>query len=482
MLNNLLSYGTARVLAGAGMFAAIILLVRVLEGEAYGIYGQAMVLAQVCAYLGAGWVQLGMVRIVPGKKIKARDALLANVRIVLFAALVVSALVAAGMLLPDRSREQTWTAVVVGGMTVAFGLSEYAMAHANVTGAVRHFVWINAVRYLSPLPVLLALAFAGRLSPVSAILVFATCALISGIGVLAWRSSCDGPKKAPGGTFYATFAVARQLAWLGLPALLIYSVWPVTSLINRSFIAHLGTLSDLGHFSAVSDLLNGPTVLLFQVLNWTWVANMTAAVNSGDLATARNQASEFLGVVLLLALPLGVALWFAAPALFGMLSGEPLSPHDSTAKWVAFNSIAVCVYVAVAACLVARNKAFLALIGTTLCVAATIASAWVASGVAEDTARNCAIVTIVSAFLLMLVTVNKTKASPDPRCLFAAFTSAFSVWVLCVSMSPTGGFQALVLLAGCIFLTGGMLIVFDVLGVRMVVQNRLGRLLKGVQQ
>ena len=469
MIRGLLSYGAARVLAGAGMFAAIIVLVRSLDGTAYGIYAQTMVLAQVCGYLCAGWVQLGMVRMVAGTDGEAGRALLVNVRIVLVAALAVSALVAAGMMLTHPMPVPGWAAAVVGGMAMAFGLSEYAMSQANVTGALRQFVWINAIRYLSPLPVLLVLAYLDYLSPLSAALVLAICALISGIAVFGRRSPHDGPLKAAG----TTFKTARQLAWLGAPALLVYSLWPVTTLINRSFIFYFGTMSDLGYFAAVSDLMNGPTVLLFQVLIWTWVANITAAVNSGDLAMARTQISEFLGAVLLLALPGGVALWFAAPALYGLLAGELPPLHDSTPNWVALNSIAVCVYVAAAACLIARRKACLAFIGTPLCFAATAVSAWLASGAAEDTARNCALVTIVCAFVLMLCAAKSSNAWLEPRCSMAALTAALAVWLLCASLPAAAGGAALVQLVGSVLLTSAVVIGFDVLGLRKIVKDRV---------
>jgi O-antigen/teichoic acid export membrane protein len=474
MLRGLLSYGAARVLAGASMFAAIILLIRNLDGEAYGVYAQSMVLAQVCGYLGAGWVNLGMVRIVPGKDGEARDALLASVRIVLVAAIAVSALVAAAMMLTHPVRDRGWAAAVVGGMSMAFGLSEYAMAQANVTGGVRQFVWINAVRYLSPLPLLLALVFVHRLSPVSAVIVFAICAFASGISVFARRSSHKGPLKVPGGTV----AIARQLAWLGMPALLIYSLWPLTSLINRSFIAYFGTLADLGRFAGVSDMINGPTVLLFQVLNWTWIANITAAVNSGNLAMARAQTSEFLGAVLLLAFPAGVALWFAAPTIVALLTGEPpIGLEVPTIRYVALGSIGSCMCLAGLASLVAHQRLKIAAIFSSGAVLFSVLGAWIAHGALADTAKNFAIAMGIAGVGSIIIGTWSCRVLPNRKMWMASAVSAFSVLilnVLALILGATGEIFTLAGLLAAIAVFGLISVAFDVLGIKIKLIRWLG--------
>lgn len=473
MLRGLLSYGAARIFAGVGMFAAIVLLVRGLDDEAYGAYAQAVVLAQVCAYLGAGWIYLGMSRIVPGAEGKVRDDLLESVRVVLLAAVLVSGLVAAGVMLANPMEERAVMAAAVGAMAIATGLSEYALSQVSVAGAVRQFVLINVARYLLPLPFLSCLFFLGYLSAVSAILVLAGCAFFSSIYLIFRQPMRDRPERLAG----STFAMARHLAKLGVPALLIFSLWPATSLINRTFIPYFGSYTDLGNFAAVSDMINGPITLLFQVLSWTWVPSITAAVNTGNISQARTETSEFAGAVFLLALPGGVALWFAAPSLIALLAGESqLSFGIATIRFIALGSIGCCVSIGGLAILVAHRRLIIAGSFCGGVVLLSVYGAWLAGGDLVETAHNFATIMGLSATFVFLICLWVCRVGLNQRMWMASVVSSLAVLglnSLATLLDAIDGINGLVVLLAGMIISCLIIFMFNVLGVRDIMRKLL---------
>jgi O-antigen/teichoic acid export membrane protein len=114
----------------------------------------------------------------------------------------------------------------------------------------------------------------------------------------------------------------RQLAGLlrtGLPAIVAFAVYPLAITVNRLVVAESCSLEAAAALGAVNDLVAGPVLLVFHVVNLALMPSVYAAANRGDGPVFERTIWQLVGLQAAMIIP-GIAFFL----LFGGMIGSVL--------------------------------------------------------------------------------------------------------------------------------------------------------------
>lgn len=116
------------------------------------------------------------------------------------------------------------------------------------------------------------------------------------------------------------------LVAIGIPAMVAFSVYQLSMSGSRLIIAQVCSLEAAAAIGGINDLVTGPLLLIFQVINMAFNPKLYSASNRGDLLALRKVAITVILVQLALVVPLSLLLYAVGSSIGGMMLSDRLGP------------------------------------------------------------------------------------------------------------------------------------------------------------
>jgi O-antigen/teichoic acid export membrane protein len=473
MISRALYYALSRTCAGVSYLFCSIIILKNIGIENYGLFSIALVSAQTIAFITSTWVGLAAVRKLPGLE---RDSIHREISIFSFWSVSMSLL--SGMIL--------WILNVVGFLRIDPSLLTASLLFCIVSSLHENQMYmLNARQYVKQYSASVIIRYLGGFA-------LTTCALsyfeptgrvaLFCMGIMTFlalltptvrrqiKTSFLIEKNEIRHTFFPTTA-------LGLPSIIIFGLLTYISFTNRFILNWLGNTKELGIFSSITDLVNGPTVLLFQIITLAWTPSVMGAANRNDAAEFKSTSKQFQSMMILPAIPGAIALWLTGPGLIALLTSGSISGRGTdSVGWIALNSILICLFGVGSVIIIAAGRATTA---ATLAIGTVVANAFaviVFGGDSLSTAQSGSIAIGLGTVASMFVTFAIARTAPDIRYILAASVSAIEVWLSQIALGPSFfSNQPISALALAITFTAATCLGFNVAGVQQLIADKLRR-------
>lgn len=475
MLGSIFIYSFARISAGVFFLGSVYIYVHTLGAGDYGVFAVAIAAAQVAALLSFGWLWYSSTRFMSGVNADTADDRLKVLTSTLGAcALATTAFM--GVCVLVGAIDGRWTILLPATLyALGLGLNEFLLGLFNARRDLKSYVVVSMTRYALSfcLGVLLVPVLRhGESGALWAMAIGVWGSLLLPRSVIVWAPSMRNFVPHVSREFWIYF-------YSGWSSALIFGMFSLTVLTNRFILNALRGSEEVGLLSGVTDLVNGPAVILFQVINLVFSPQVYGAANVGDQDRLRSTASEFLSLQLVLGLSLAVALLLLGPELSDLLIGASLGQDSQDIFGVAgVFSVLVVIFSMGALLLIATNRVKIAL-GVSLCTIAV-------NAVAVLFARGDVLATVVASSMVLFVgcsiligisirTIGYRLSSAQVALILSCPAASGLAIYLHHRWLPIGGALGSLIVGGVV---GAMVCVaFDVLGVRSLVFGRVARLL-----
>lgn len=353
MLGSIAVYAAARLSAGIFFLGSAYIYVHSLGAHDYGVFAVAIATAQVAALLSFGWLWYSSTRFMSGVD---EDTARARLR-VLVSTLAVCALATIALIILSTSAGALEPCMKILTPTIVFGigvgLNEFLLGLSNARRDFRGYVVVSMTRYglsfclgLLMVPVL-GWGVSGALWAM-ALGVFGSLLLPRSLAIWAPVARNFVPDVSK--EFWTYF-------YSGWSSALIFGMFSLTVLTNRLAVDALAGSEMVGLLSGVTDLVNAPAVILFQILNLVFAPQVYAAANRGETERLRATCREFLTLQLVIGFTSSVAFLMLGPALSGLLIGDSLGREGGRLFGPAgVYSIVVAIYSMAALLLIASSR------------------------------------------------------------------------------------------------------------------------------
>lgn len=388
MIRRIGGYALARMVSGLLLYLTLISLLYTLDKKSYEQFSAGYAAYQLISALAFGWI----IAIIPHLLSGLRPDEQARKQAELVSAfgwmcvLAVAAFFAASATGAINLPPLVIAAVAATVITAC--ASDEAMAIAVARELPRLYLRIVVTRYAAGLLFALAAA-AAAMGAAGAFFGLAAGSLMALI--VANRSL---QLRGAGLKGVGLRQLGRLLA-TGLPAIIAFGTYPLAISINRLTIAQTCSLEAAAALGAVSDLVAGPVLLVFQVINLALMPTLFGAANRGDAAAFNRTIWQVVGLQAAVIVP--GAVFFL---LFGRMIGSVL--NMSSLPPVAGDMLP---YIAIAAlCFVLINTAAgVALACKKMVLATSYGALVIGSSVALGLWENCDVLGVAKTLAILMV-------------------------------------------------------------------------------
>lgn len=474
MLGSIFVYAFARISAGVFFLGSAFVYVHTLGAGDYGVFAVAIAAAQVAALLSFGWLWYSSTRFLSGvDEATADQRLTVLISTLGVCALAAVALMAGCVLL--GAIDARWSILAPAILfAVGVGLNEFLLGLFNARCDLRSYVVVSMTRYMLSFCIgvlLVPVLHQGESGALWAMAIGVWGSLLLPRSVAVWGRAMRHP----------TPQISRQFAtyfYSGWSSALIFGMFSLTVVTNRFILDALGGREQVGLLSGVTDLVNGPTVILFQIINLVFSPQVYAAANLGDDERLRATSREFLSLQLVLGISLVVALLLLGPELCDLLVGTALGPDSRQIFGPAgLFSVLIVVFSMGALLLIAKNRMKTVLAVSLSMVAANAVAVMFAGGDVLGTVIASSIVLFVGSSVLICVSMRVIgyRLGLSELGLVLSCPAAIALAIqLHRNSLPVGGALGSLVFGACV---GAMVcFAFDVLGVRSWLSGRLAHL------
>ena len=388
MIRRIGGYALARLVAGLLLYLTLVSLLYTLDKGSYEQFSAGYAAYQLVSSLVFGWIYAIIPVLLPGLPPDEQARTQAEL-IGAFAWMCVLAVAgfAAALATGATDLPPLVIAAVAATAIIASG-SEHAMSVAAARELPRLYLRIAVTRYAAGLLFALAAA-AAAMGAAGAFLGLAVGSLIGLIVATRPLQLLAGGLKRVG---------ARQLGRLlatGLPAIIAFGTYPIAISVNRLAIAETCSLEAAAALGAVSDLVAGPVMMIFQVISLALMPPLFAAANRGDAAAFNRTVWQVVGLQAAVIVP-GAAFFL----LFGRMIGSVL--HMSSLPPVAADMLPY-IAIAVLAFVLINTAAGVALARKKMVLATSYSALVIGSSVALGLRENCDVLGVAKSLALLMV-------------------------------------------------------------------------------
>lgn len=475
MLGSIFVYAFARVSAGLFFLGSAYIYVHTLGAGNYGVFAVAIAAAQVAALLSFGWLWYSSTRFMSGVDDETACSRLKVLTSTLGACtLATTALMAACVLV--GAIDARWTILLPAiFFALGLGLNEFLLGLFNARRDLKGYAIVSMTRYTLSfcLGVLLVPVLRqGESGALWAMAIGVWGSLLLPRSVVVWAGGLRNLVPHVSREFWTYF-------YSGWSSALIFGMFSLTVLTNRFILDALRGSEQVGLLSGVTDLVNGPAVILFQVINLVFSPLVYAAANLGDRDRLQKTVSEFLSLQLVVGLSLAVAFLLLGPELADLLIGTALGPDSRQIFGLAgIFSVLVGIFSMGALLLIATSRVKTALAVSLCTVLANALAVLSARGDVQATVVASSIVLFVGCSVLIGVSSRtigyRLSVAQVALVLSCPALVGLAIYLHHGWLTIGGAFGSLI--------SGGAAgalacVAFDVLGVRSWTSARVGRLL-----
>ncbi len=312
MIRKIGAYAVARIASGFLLYLTLVLLLYTLDKKSYELFSAGYAASQLIGTLAFGWIFAIIPYIISGfppDEQARRQAELVSA----FAWMSLLALAASGAAFATGALDLPWLVMAsVAVVTIVGGASDQAMTVLAAKEQPRLYLRVAVTRY-----------GAGLLAAVTAA-AFAMGApgvfLGLGVGALAALLIADRSLHLRAGGFnrIRLRELGRLLA-TGLPAVIAFGTYPLAIVVNRLTVAENCSLEAGAALGAVNDLVAGPVLLVFQIINLALMPALFAAANRGDSPAFTRTVRQIVSLQAAMIIP-GTLFFF----FFGGMIGSVL--------------------------------------------------------------------------------------------------------------------------------------------------------------
>lgn len=336
MTIRIFTYFLSRFIAGIAYFLSSLIIISNFTHSEYATYSISLSSAQIVSALIGSWVGLSANILIPNT-----DSAKSSRAIGAFSAMSILASILATLILffiLNFSSIRIPSTFIIPALLLcfAFSLHESQMYITNSSGNANAYSISIIFRYLiGAFGVLLAVNFtiAGREYSLLSLAVGSLLALLIPQILKQIRAAFKVDLQSLREYF-------NPMIRTGLASVIVFGLWAFSTYTVRLFLHLKGENAQLGIFSATTDLINGPVVLIFQALHLAWGPVVIAAFNGNKFENFQLNASNYISATILLAIPSLAAFWCIGDDLLALIAGNGLVQHGQrTVFWVAATTI-----------------------------------------------------------------------------------------------------------------------------------------------
>ncbi len=324
MLNYVAFYGLARILSGLLLYLSFVAALYGLDKQQYQYFSVSYPMYQIIAMICFGWITGIMPSLFAGvtPEIQHRaeqQVLRAYGWMVLTAVTILSIVYATGGIDIPLS-----LVIMLTGLIIIASGGDGVLVLVNAQERHRTYLFLSLVRYGVALILMLAVYLMPSLGAAGALGALALGAALS--IAMWWRQR----ERHVGRIHRVQWREIGSLIAIGLPAMVAFSVYQLSMSASRLIIAQGCSLATAATLGGVNDLLTGPLLMIFQVINMAFNPKLYAAANQGNLSALRKVAFTVIGVQLAVIVPTSLFLLVAGQRLGALLLSDRLGPLASS--------------------------------------------------------------------------------------------------------------------------------------------------------
>lgn len=388
MIRRIGGYALARVASGLLLYLTLVSLLYTLDKRSYEQFSAGYAAYQLVSSLVFGWIYAIIPHLISGLRPDEQARTQAEL-VTAFAwmcLLAVAAFVAASA--TGATDLPPLVLAAVAATAIAASGSEQAMSVAAARELPRLYLHIAVTRYAAGLLFALAAAAAAM----GAAGAFFGLAAGSLIGLIVANRPLQ--LRAGGLKWVSGRQLGRLLA-TGLPAIIAFGIYPLAISMNRLAIAETCSLEAAAALGAVSDLVAGPVMLVFQVITLALMPALFGAANRGDAAAFNRTVWQLVGLQAAVIVP--GAVFFLT---FGRMIGSVL--HLSSLPPVAADMLPY-IAIAVLGFVLVNTAAAVALACKKMVLATSYGVLVIGISVALGLRENCDVLGIAKTLAVLMV-------------------------------------------------------------------------------
>jgi O-antigen/teichoic acid export membrane protein len=469
LLGRIAKYGAFRIFGGLMAYAVAILLIRILPFDEYGRYSVSIASTQVLSILTYGWIFASIPRQVAGADGPDFESALGAVVLAFGLSSAVLVPLYAGAFVAGFLSGSMALVVAALALIVGNGTSESALAVANARGNTSLFWSLSLARYGLMLALVITLGFISEPSAV-AVIWFLAIAGFSWTLFLPrhWRVLMSAVQRAD-------LSASFRLFLVGLPSVIAFGLYPLMIGIDRVVIAHEATPGAAGILGGVSDVVAGPLLLVFQIVNLAMAPSLFAAANRGDMAQARIIGGEMLGTHFSIIAPAVVTFLWLGSALSQAVLGDSLRPEaHQIFPFIAATVVCVVLFNTAAGILIAgRHQSSVAILSIIALAASALVAREFASSIGGIGPGLLGVAAAASVLALGLCWLLVGASVPLRHLMAGISSAAVSAIAIAICQRFQPMLNPIAPLAASVVLSAIISIAFNVLDVRTALASKL---------
>jgi O-antigen/teichoic acid export membrane protein len=313
------AYAVARIASGGLLYITLVALLYLLDKKSYELFSAGYAAAQLIGTLAFGWIFViipHMISGFPADQQAQRQADLVSA----FVRMSVLALAASGIAFATGALDLPWPVVVsLAATVVVAGASDQAMTVLAAKEQPRRYLHVAIARYGVGLLAAVTAAAFGMGTP-GVFFGLAAGALVA--LVIADRSL----QLRAGGFNRLRLGELGRLLATGLPAVIAFGLYPLAIVVNRLTVAQTCSLEAAAALGAVNDLIAGPVLLIFQIINLALTPALFAAANRGDAPAFSRTLRQIVSLQAAMIIPGALFFFFFGGMIGSVLRLSSLPP------------------------------------------------------------------------------------------------------------------------------------------------------------
>lgn len=469
MIIQTLKYFSARSVAGLAYFTCSFIIISKYSTQEYGVFSIALTSAQVCALVASTWVGLSASLTIPGTQdnaIKEQIGIFSFFGIITCLISVLSLLILYQYSIVDVPNSFILPSLI---FCFSFGMHENQMYILNARGKTDQYAISTMCRYLLGLAGVWLAVNVTQAGRENALVALATGSLFA----LAIPTITRQLFAVLTVNMKLAFKALKTMFLSGISSMIVFGLWTFSTYMCRLGLYMNGDISELGLFATMTDLANGPIVLLFQAVHLAWAPAVVKAYNNRDLASFRKFSGDYLGTIFLLGVPGLTALWFTGPALMSLMTAGKLGPEVvSPLGWIAATTVLSSFFGAAGLILLSAGYKRIVVALTIAVLIINLFIVLTVGDTALQVARGSAISVGIGTTVLLIVIFLKLSILIDINLIMSSITSSL---IILFTMNTIGSdlysFSPAISLILSVFISIFINIIFNTLNCRSIISE-----------